>query len=82
MGLNIKNERVHQLAREAARRLDASQTSAIEQALERMLADLDRAGGGSDRASAILADIDARLTDGTRASLTTDVLYGEDGLPA
>ena len=37
MGLNIKNERVHELAREAARLIGTSQTSAIEQALEAML---------------------------------------------
>ncbi len=37
MGLNIKNERVHALAREAARVTGKSQTSAIEEALERLL---------------------------------------------
>lgn len=38
MGLNIKNERVHALAREAARVTGKTQTSAIEEALERLLA--------------------------------------------
>ncbi|MGC5627751.1 type II toxin-antitoxin system VapB family antitoxin [Georgenia sp. Z1344] len=38
MGLNIKNERVHALAREAARVTGKSQTSAIEEALEHLLA--------------------------------------------
>lgn len=37
MGLNIKNQRVHDLAREAARVTGKSQTSAIEEALERLL---------------------------------------------
>lgn len=37
MGLNIKNQRVHDLAREAARITGKSQTSAIEEALERLL---------------------------------------------
>ncbi|KGN37752.1 type II toxin-antitoxin system VapB family antitoxin [Knoellia subterranea] len=37
MGLNIKNERVHALAREAARVTGKSQTSAIEEALEMLL---------------------------------------------
>lgn len=37
MGLNIKNERVHALAREAARVTGLTQTGAIEEALERML---------------------------------------------
>ncbi|HVK29302.1 MAG TPA: type II toxin-antitoxin system VapB family antitoxin [Nocardioides sp.] len=39
MSLNIKNERVHALAREAARVTGKSQTSAIEEALERLLAE-------------------------------------------
>lgn len=37
MGLNIKNDRVHALAREAARRTGKTQTGAIEEALERLL---------------------------------------------
>jgi antitoxin VapB len=41
MGLNIKNERVHELAREAARVTGKSQTGAIEEALERLLRDYD-----------------------------------------
>lgn len=37
MGLNIKNERVHDLARQAAQVTGKSQTGAIEEALERLL---------------------------------------------
>lgn len=37
MGLNIKNDRVHALAREAARVTGKTQTGAIEEALERLL---------------------------------------------
>jgi antitoxin VapB len=37
MGLNIKNEHVHDLARQAARVTGKSQTGAIEEALERLL---------------------------------------------
>lgn len=37
MGLNIKNERVHALAREAARLRGTTQTGAIEEALEMLL---------------------------------------------
>lgn len=37
MGLNIKNERVHDLAREAARVTGTTQTSAIEEALRLLL---------------------------------------------
>lgn len=39
MGLNIKNERVHALAREAARVTGKTQTSAIEEALILLLAE-------------------------------------------
>lgn len=38
MSLNIKNERVHALAREAARVTGKTQTSAIEEALVKLLA--------------------------------------------
>lgn len=38
MSLNIKNERVHALAREAARVTGNNQTSAIEEALKLLLA--------------------------------------------
>ena len=41
MGLNIKNERVHDLAREAARVTDKSQTGAIEEALVQLLRQYD-----------------------------------------
>ncbi len=41
MSLNIKNERVHELVREAARRTGRSQTSVVEAALEAYLRDLD-----------------------------------------
>ncbi|WP_185981635.1 type II toxin-antitoxin system VapB family antitoxin [Skermania sp. ID1734] len=87
MSLNIKNERVHALAREAARRMGRSQTSVIEEALARLLAELDEreAGGGPDRTrrvGAILEDIDARLTDADRAALGADDLYDESGMPA
>ncbi|MGL5818459.1 MAG: type II toxin-antitoxin system VapB family antitoxin [Phycicoccus sp.] len=47
MGLNIKNERVHALAREAARVTGKTQTSAIEEALEQLL----RAHGADPDAS-------------------------------
>ena len=50
MGLNIKNESVHELARRAARVTGKSQTAAIEEALERLLA-----GYGEDPAQTRLA---------------------------
>lgn len=41
MGLNIKNDHVHDLARQAATVTGKSQTGAIEEALTRLLADYD-----------------------------------------
>lgn len=41
MGLNIKNQRVHDLARRAAEVTGKTQTGAIEEALERLLAEHD-----------------------------------------
>lgn len=85
MALNIKNERVHRLAREVARRTGANQTSAIEMALERYLADLDAddrrvAESQTRRIDWIVTDMRTRLDVATR-DLDTDDLYDEHGLP-
>ncbi|WP_405161042.1 type II toxin-antitoxin system VapB family antitoxin [Nocardia sp. NBC_01499] len=87
MGLNIKNERVHGLVREAAERMGMSQTGVIEEALKRMLKELDaehEAAQQSRKARLweIVADIDARMTPETRTLLTTDDLYDDQGMPA
>lgn len=85
MSLNIKNERVHELAREAARRTGKTQTSVIEEALARLLADLDpepQVQNRLHRVQRILDDVDRRLTDDDRASMSTDQLYDDRGLPA
>lgn len=83
MGLNIKNEHVHDLAKEAARLTGMSQTGVIEAALERYLADVIRPDGAArlTRVHEILADVDRRLTDADRAALTTDDLYDKAGMP-
>ncbi|GAA1904901.1 type II toxin-antitoxin system VapB family antitoxin [Lapillicoccus jejuensis] len=82
MAINIKRERVQELAREAAERTGRSQTDAIETALERYLAEL--AADGDDRELRIdelLARVDAEMTPQTRAALLSDDLYDADGLP-
>ena len=85
MGLNIKNEHVHELAREAARRTGKSQTSVIEEALEKLLADLEherRKVGLKEDIMAIVEDFQARLTPEDRERMTTDWLYDDEtGLP-
>ena len=86
MSLNIKNEHVHALAREAARRTGKSQTSVIEEALERFLADLEherRKVGLKEDIMAIVEDFQARLTPEDRERMNTDWLYDDEtGLPA
>ena len=85
MGMNIKNQRVHDLAREAAGRSGLTQTSVIEQALTLYLADHTAATdpeGRTARVHAILDDLDRRLTDEHRALLLADDLYDDAGLPA
>lgn len=90
MAMNIKKERVHELAREAARRTGTTQTSALEAALEQYLADLGErdAQSGTEarlaRAREIVDQMRATMTDADRASMRTDLaeMYDEDGLPA
>lgn len=77
MGLNIKNDRVHDLAREAARRTGRNQTSAIELALERLLADLRRESTDAARVDLI----HSMQRAAANADLDTGFLYDEDGLP-
>lgn len=87
MSLNIKNERVHALAREAARRTGETQTSVIERALERLLASLDAAPDDEARRarlSALMQEIRETTTDEDRraAKRAMEGLYDEHGLPA
>ena len=76
MSLNIKNERVHDLAREAARRTGMNQTSVIEAALERLLAQLDDEAGTIDQ---LIAGLQRDV--GGHGRLSTDELYDDAGLP-
>ncbi len=85
MSLNIKNEHVHALAREAARRTGKSQTSIIEEALTKFLADLDDSPAAIEaRAADLLAiahDFQSRVRPGEEP-LSTDWLYDDEtGLP-
>jgi antitoxin VapB len=82
VSMNIKNERVHELAREAARRTGRSQTSVVEAALEAYLAGLDSTRSArAERLREVLADFDDLLTDADRTAMTADDLYDEVGLP-
>lgn len=79
MSLNIKNDRVHDLVREVARRTGRSQTSAVELALERLLAELDRESDAQEL-DGLVREMQRRV----RASggrLDTEVLCDDAGLP-
>ena len=84
MSLNIKNERTHARVRELAARTGLSQTSAVEDAVERRLRELQTADDQrSDRIDSLLARIRAELTDADREALRSAErdLYDEAGLP-
>ena len=76
MSLNIKNPRVHSLAREVARRAGLTQTAAIEKALELMLA-------GISEHDAAIDDLIAGLQHDVAAHgpLSESDLYDDAGLP-
>lgn len=87
MALNIKNERVHELARQAAAASGQSQTSAIEAALQQYLrglgADPDEAEAGA-RAEAVRQIAAEFRADVGRANTEVRViadLYDDAGLP-
>lgn len=83
MSLNIKNERVHGLVREAARRTGQSQTKVVEDALELFITHLDHTSENRRaRVLELLGDFDRRMTPADRQRLTTEGLYDERGLPA
>ncbi|SKB08831.1 type II toxin-antitoxin system VapB family antitoxin [Aeromicrobium choanae] len=77
MALNIKNEHVHAMAREVALRTGRSQTSAIELALEKLLAELERESSDAAR----LDRIHAMQQLAADAPLDSGDLYDEAGLP-
>lgn len=93
MSLNIKNPRVHALAREAAEKTGKTQTSVIEEALEKYLADFERAEADRKdaeeaeraerwkRVEETLAEM-RRIIKESGVPLSTDDLYDEYGLPA
>ena len=84
MSINIKNPRVHELARRAAALTGETQTSVIERALVKLLEELEAESSAESRrrrVERILADIDRRLTDADRQALSSDDLYDDAGLP-
>lgn len=84
MSLNIKNERVHELARRAASVTGKTQTGAIEEALERLLADRDDPEiARQARIDLLWQEISVDTSDADRAATrrAMDDLYDDAGLP-
>ncbi|MFT4230835.1 MAG: type II toxin-antitoxin system VapB family antitoxin [Microbacterium sp.] len=88
MALNIKNDRVHMLAREAAQLAGTSQVSAIEQALELFLRarGVDPLAADRQRRLERMREIGERFrreeTEPTRGVARVEDLYDErTGLP-
>lgn len=81
MGLNIKSEEVHRLARRVAQEMGTSMTGAIETALREKLARLRDQKERDARIARFKARLDA--VGPPPPGLTSDHsdLYGEDGLP-
>lgn len=88
MAMNIKSERVHALARQAAHLTGKSQTSVVEEALTQYLERI--AGPEQEREQrvqelrAVIDEFRRGVTDEDRAAirLFMDELYDENGLPA
>jgi antitoxin VapB len=83
VSLNIKNEHTHALVRELAEATGLSQTSAVEQAVERWLDDIEREKR-ADHAYTLLETIWESWTPEDLDAMrhTMDEMYDENGLPA
>lgn len=86
MGLNIKNPRVHELARQAARLRGTNQTAVIEEALELLL----REHGADPVETSVQRKVDAahriaasyaRLPGAAPVLTRVEDLYDDSGLP-
>jgi len=83
MSLNIKNEATHQLVRRLAELTGQSQTSAVEDAVRRRLAELEREDDREARIQRLL-EIGRQTAAGMDPELSNDpndFLYDDMGLP-
>ena len=86
MSLNIKNEQTHALVRQLAQRTGMSQTRAVEEAVRRMLSEIEH-DASAERAhrersfDTAIARLRALPTTGPSFAEINDKLYDENGLP-
>ena len=81
MGLNIKSEAVHKLARKVAAETGATMTAAIEAALQEKLDRLARQRDVKARIARIRKKLDALGPPPPGLTSDHSDLYDEDGLP-
>ena len=85
MGLNIKNQRVHDLARQAAHLTGKSQTAAIEAALELFIAErgADPEVARQARLDLLWSEIEVETTDVDREATrqAMEEMYDDAGIP-
>lgn len=85
MSLNIKNQRVHDLARQAAHMTGKSQTAVIEEALELFIAErgVDPEVARQHRLDVLWSEIEATTTDADREATrkAMDEMYDDAGAP-
>lgn len=82
MGLNIKSEEVHRLARRVAAETGTSMTAAIETALREKLERLEKDRDAQGRLKRIRAMLDELGPPPPGLTSDHSDLYDEDGLPA
>lgn len=83
MGLNIKNEEAHRLARELARATGESMTAAVSKAIRERLERIRGKSkkGAVERILEIGRDCAAHLKEPYKSVDHGDLLYDEKGLP-
>lgn len=81
MGMNIKSEKAHRLARQLAEETGQSITGAVEQALEAEIARLHRARDIAERKRRVREIVDSFGPVPERMTSDHSDLYDEWGLP-
>ena len=86
MSLNIKNETTHELVRRLATLTGQSQTSAVEDAVRRRLAELEEQRSGEEeerrrRIRAVIRRAQQIPSTGRTTEEIMDELYDETGMP-
>lgn len=86
MSLNIKNETTHELVRRLAALTGQSQTSAVEDAVRRRLAELEEQRSGEEEARrrrirAVIRRAQQIPSTGRTTEEIMDELYDETGMP-